>query len=306
MCYRIFYDQVKNSKERRHAPPQYTKEELYEWMTTQTEFSTLYQEWVDSEFTSDFRPSCDRLDNTIGYTFDNIELVPFKVNKERAYRDTKAGLIGTGKKVYKYAPTGEFMSEFVSSVEAASSIAGADHRNIATACRGAIPSAYSFLWSYTYYEEGVSPVTLREKYDTTIYKYCAYTGDIKGIFENISEIVLNTNKQTNLRTAIRNETHFDFHYYSFQYLSPVDVIDRFGIPKQKHIRVYTIETLELIGTYASPAKGSKELGVSPSTFTRRCKDKKEHKGMYFRYIHEDDIKRKANAGMWKEHTEASK
>jgi hypothetical protein len=73
----IFRTQKKASKIRGHKPPAYTFEELYNWILSQSHFKKLYDRWVESGYKKDLRPSIDRLDDSKGYSFDNIQLSLF-------------------------------------------------------------------------------------------------------------------------------------------------------------------------------------------------------------------------------------
>ena len=76
---RTLYDhQVHRSKERGMAAPDYTYEQLEEWVIEQDNFELFYLEWVESGYNKDYSISINRLNNLYGYSFDNIELVQWK------------------------------------------------------------------------------------------------------------------------------------------------------------------------------------------------------------------------------------
>ena len=77
---RIYLSQKGSSKERGHNPPTYSKEELHVWMTSQSNFKELYDNWIVSGHETDLRPSVDRLINSKGYSFDNIQLMTWREN----------------------------------------------------------------------------------------------------------------------------------------------------------------------------------------------------------------------------------
>ena len=76
----IFGSQCSSSKVRKHNPPKYEIEELIEWFGTQDNFYDLYNNWIDSGCITDLKPSVDRLDDSKGYSLDNIRLVTCRVN----------------------------------------------------------------------------------------------------------------------------------------------------------------------------------------------------------------------------------
>ena len=69
-----------NSKTRGHPPPAYSLEELRNWLFKNPKFNSIYKSWVDSGYMKNKAPSCDRIDNSKPYTFDNIQLVTWGQN----------------------------------------------------------------------------------------------------------------------------------------------------------------------------------------------------------------------------------
>ena len=89
----IYKTQIANSKRRKMDLPNYTKEELKEWLYNNN-FKKLYDNWVLSNFNKMMKPSVDRLDDYKPYTFENIRLVTWQDNKNHQINDI---LNGTGK-----------------------------------------------------------------------------------------------------------------------------------------------------------------------------------------------------------------
>ena len=85
LYYRTVYQSQKtNSRHRGHDEPTYTRQELQDWIIAQPHFETLYQDYIASDYNKWKCPSVDRIDNTKGYSMDNIELMTWKQNSEKS------------------------------------------------------------------------------------------------------------------------------------------------------------------------------------------------------------------------------
>jgi len=114
-----WHHQVKHSITRGHTPPQYTKEELADWMLNHPSWNRLYSDFVDSGYERDVRPSVDRLNNNYGYSFDNIRLVTFRENYMTYLSDKKTGIETSDcKAIVKLTKQGDFVAEYFSVAEA--------------------------------------------------------------------------------------------------------------------------------------------------------------------------------------------
>lgn len=82
----IYKTQVRNSKARKMELPNYTKQELKEWLY-ENNFKSLYDKWVSSDFDKSKKPSVDRLDDFKPYSFDNIRLVTWDENRAHQNQD---------------------------------------------------------------------------------------------------------------------------------------------------------------------------------------------------------------------------
>lgn len=85
---KIYNSQLRSSKKRNHEKPKYTLEELKKWFYKQHNFDELYINWVNSNYDKKLTPSCDRINNYKGYSFDNIRLVTWYENKNELNKDT--------------------------------------------------------------------------------------------------------------------------------------------------------------------------------------------------------------------------
>lgn len=86
------YDtQIRNCKDRGYSLPKYTKEEFKKWLLENSTFICLYQEWVNSNYQKELKPSIDRLNDYKTYSFDNIQIITWKENRIKAYKSMKEG-----------------------------------------------------------------------------------------------------------------------------------------------------------------------------------------------------------------------
>ena len=80
---RMYSNQLIHSKSRGHPRPRYTASQFKEWVLQHKEYKKLYTAYELSGYDKNLVPSVDRLDPSIPYTFDNIELVTFEENMKR-------------------------------------------------------------------------------------------------------------------------------------------------------------------------------------------------------------------------------
>jgi len=110
----IYANEKKSARERNISPPQYTKQELKTYLTNSVIFHKLYDVWVASNYKTNLKPSIDRVDDMLGYSFDNIEVVTWEENYKRCGENV---LLGTNCKtinktfyIYEHGIVTEFTS----------------------------------------------------------------------------------------------------------------------------------------------------------------------------------------------------
>ena len=150
----IYSSQKQSSKKRLHNPPTYSKEWLENWLLINPEFHRLYDIWVISGYDKMLKPSVDRIDDNIGYTEYNIQLMTWRENKEKYYNNirknisTNKGLFNKGhKSVRQFDLDNNFIAEYIS-LHDAERQTGILSQNISKVCKGKRKSTGGYLWRY--------------------------------------------------------------------------------------------------------------------------------------------------------------
>ena len=146
----IYDSQKLSSKHRNHTQPTYSKDELYEWLMNNPLFHTLYQEWVDSGYNRNNKPSVDRINDFESYTLENIRLCRFEDNYKKAYLDRINGTSTSGlvcKAVIQLSMKGEYIREYHSITEVQRQL-NLPHQNIVKVCQGKRKSCGGYKWVY--------------------------------------------------------------------------------------------------------------------------------------------------------------
>jgi len=145
----IYGHQRHSSKRRGHIMPTYSKEELGEWLFSHKDFDTLYGEWICSGYLKETKPSVDRIDDSIGYSLSNIQLLTWDGNRVKACNDQFIGkLICTHRKVIQLSIDGVEICEYNSASEA-SRVTGARQQLISACCLGKRNKTSGFKWKYS-------------------------------------------------------------------------------------------------------------------------------------------------------------
>ena len=137
----IYRGQKSRSKRRGHTPPSYTVKELKEWVMSNPEFHVMYDNWVRLDYQTSYRPSIDRVDNSIGYTMANIRLVTWNENMVKGAIDRQRLIAQTVKGT-------DDIIEIYSSLTEASLYTGAAICNIQKTASGQRKSAGGYGWMY--------------------------------------------------------------------------------------------------------------------------------------------------------------
>jgi len=142
----IYHNQKGSSKARGHCEPEYSKEELKDWVLSQEKFHEMYNIWKFSRHELLLKPTVDRIDDYVGYSLNNIQLMTWGENKSKGYKDRKNG---TDTRICKAvtATSSGFSEEFFSIMEA-SRQTGVKPPNIINNLKGRSKSAGGYNWTY--------------------------------------------------------------------------------------------------------------------------------------------------------------
>lgn len=147
----LYQHQRYSSRKRGHEQPTFTVAELREWCFSQEKFHELYYKWKESGYKREFAPSCDRTDNSKGYSLDRLQLMTWKENRSNGHADMRAGKIIHGvhpqKSVEQRTLEGTLVKTYVSSC-AAERETGIFQANISRVCRGGRNHAGGFKWNF--------------------------------------------------------------------------------------------------------------------------------------------------------------
>ena len=157
-AYLMYSTQVQRTKEHNLPSIGYSREEFIEWCLNNKEFNKLYDEWEELKFIKNKAPSIDRLNDYLGYSFNNIRVVTWEVNNFKGKKDRINGINNkVSKRVQQLTLDNIVVAEFVSTMEAQRQT-GIDNAKISKVARGlpikkgnkySIPkTAGGFIWKY--------------------------------------------------------------------------------------------------------------------------------------------------------------
>ncbi len=145
---KIYSGQKESSKIRKYNPPTYSNEELKKWITDQPLFDKLFKEWVLSDYKKDLKPSVDRINDYLPYTFSNIQLTTWSENRNKSYHDRINGINNKGSiSVVQYSLCGKFINEFYS-IKEAERQTKINHRHISEVANGHRKTSGGYVWKH--------------------------------------------------------------------------------------------------------------------------------------------------------------
>ena len=144
----IYSNQKQNSKARGHSHPEYSKQELKDWLFAQDLFHEIHEQWEHSGYIKRLTPSVDRIKDNINYCLNNIQLMTWGENDDKGHIDLKsAKLFDNHSPVSQFSLNGGFVKTFISQAEA-SRKTNINKGNIGECCRHIRKTAGGFKWEY--------------------------------------------------------------------------------------------------------------------------------------------------------------
>ncbi len=143
----IYSNQKINSKTRGHNPPTYNRKELKEWLYSKDKFHVMYDNWKSLDYQKEYKPSVDRVDDNIGYTMANIQLMTFGDNLLKANKDIADGFTKTTKTILQYTKSGNFVCEYISAAQA-ERVTGISKSAICCDLKEKTKHSGGFIWKY--------------------------------------------------------------------------------------------------------------------------------------------------------------
>lgn len=148
----IYSTQRKSSKCRKHSMPKYSRSEFIETYINNPEFLSLFERWEQCGYKTELSPSFDRLLDSAGYSFDNLnKWMTTKENIDKGHADMRNGILKNGVKPQKpvVATNKKTLKtlEFCSASQAGR-ILNIEKSNIAKCCRKELKSAGGYFWKF--------------------------------------------------------------------------------------------------------------------------------------------------------------
>ena len=142
-----YHKQIERCKQAGKELPSYSLEELHNRFLRNTDFLLIYYQWVGGGYKYYDKPSIDRIDNTKGYTMENIQMLTWQDNRHKG--DIENSHITT--EVIQCTMGGGILARFMSMKEAVK-LTGCHQSLISACCRGKRKQTGGYRWQYGDYK----------------------------------------------------------------------------------------------------------------------------------------------------------
>lgn len=136
--------QVHRSKIKNMPPPEYTLKEFQDKFLSDPKYLRLFREWEASGYKKSRKPSFDRIDHRLPYSFDNINVMSWEDNRYKQRMEFK---IIRRRKVAQYDKFGDLVTVFDSITSAVSST-GLSQGGISACVCNKAKTCGGFYWKY--------------------------------------------------------------------------------------------------------------------------------------------------------------
>lgn len=144
----IYLAQLGSSRRRNHPMPTYSLNELKKWVFSQTNFESIYNNWQNDNYSSNLRPSLDRIDDYKGYSFDNIQLITWRENNQKRHADVRNGVNNKqNTAIIQLSAGGDFIKEYYS-MRSCSRELKIGISSLGRICKGTRKTAKGFTFRY--------------------------------------------------------------------------------------------------------------------------------------------------------------
>lgn len=124
------------------------KKDVIEFCENNEEFMKMFKEWEKSNYYLDLRPTLDRIDNSIGYTIENIQPMTYRDNVNKEHKSRYNGSSNFIKnRVIQMDKEENEIEEFHSISEAARQTGG-NQSHIGSCCNGKRKTHLGFKWKF--------------------------------------------------------------------------------------------------------------------------------------------------------------
>ena len=144
----MYASQRWSSKKRGHNNPNYTRIELQEWIFNNSAFEMLYNNWKNNWYSKMLKPSCDRINNEKPYTFNNLQLITWKENKIKWYKDRKKWPSNKQNRAVICVCIPTWKKTIYYSMSEASIQTWVNQSNISRCCNWIFKRAWNYYWKY--------------------------------------------------------------------------------------------------------------------------------------------------------------
>lgn len=86
--------------------------------TASSTFQRLFNDWVENAYSLSYTPTVDRINNSLGYTEDNIQFLSYRENQSKGSKETKTGKHKLGNRVCLTHIVDGSIKTFISGTEA--------------------------------------------------------------------------------------------------------------------------------------------------------------------------------------------